>query len=57
MLEDLRKKQVIGLVYLIDRTNDEFSLISVKKGFRFKELKNKIVQDVHDHWDKFFEVL
>lgn len=56
MLEDLKKKQVISFVYSIDRFSDELSLTSAKKGFMFKELKEKARQDVHDPWDEFFEV-
>jgi len=57
MLEDLIKKWVVAFVCLIDKISDELSLTSANKGFRLKELKDKIAQDVCDRWDEFFEVL
>jgi hypothetical protein len=57
MLEDLIKKWVVAFVCLIDKISDELSLTSANKGFRLKELKDKIAQDVYDRWDEFFEVL
>jgi hypothetical protein len=39
---------VVGLVYLIDKINYEFSQTSVDKGFKFKNMKAKITQDGHD---------
>jgi hypothetical protein len=57
MVEVLKNKQVVGFICSIDNINNELSLISAEKGFKFKELKNKIAQDVCDPWDKFFEVL
>ncbi len=56
MFKDPTKKQVFGLVYPIDRINNEFSLTCVEKGFKFKELKDKIMQDIRDHRDELFEV-
>jgi hypothetical protein len=50
------KKQIIGFIYPIDKINEELSLTNVEKGFKFKELKDKIMQDVHDYWDEFVEV-
>lgn len=56
MFENPRRKHVVGLVCLIDKINDGFSLTRVKKGFWFKELKDKTTQDNRDLWDEFFEV-
>jgi hypothetical protein len=49
MLEDPRKKHVVGLVYSIDKINNELSQTSVDKGFKFKDMKAKTAQDVCDH--------
>jgi hypothetical protein len=57
MLKDPRKKEVVGLVYRINKIGNQFSLTNAKKGFKFKGLKDKTTQDVHDCWDEFFEVL
>lgn len=57
MLEDSKKKQVVGSVCPIDKISDELFRTNVEKGFQFKELKNKIVQNIHDHFDEFFKVL
>jgi hypothetical protein len=57
MVEVLKNKQVVSFICSIHNINNELSLISAEKGFKFKELKNKIAQDVCDPWDKFFEVL
>ncbi len=57
MLEDPHTKQVVGLVYSINKINYELSQTSVDKGFKFKDMKAKIAQDVHDCQDEFFEVL
>ncbi len=57
MVKVLKNKYVVGLVCSIDRISDELSLTSVKKGFKFKELKEKTMQDVCDCWDEFFKVL
>jgi hypothetical protein len=49
MLEDLGKKLVVDLICLIDRISNELSLNNAKKGFQFKELKDKTAQNIHDH--------
>jgi hypothetical protein len=36
MFKDPKKKQVVGLVFPIDRINNEISLINIEKSFRFK---------------------
>jgi hypothetical protein len=56
MLDDLKKK-VVGFICLIDKISDELSLTNAKKGFQFKELKDKTAQNICDHWDEFFKVL
>jgi hypothetical protein len=48
MLDDLKKK-VVGFICLIDKISDELSLTNAKKGFQFKELKDKTAQNIHDH--------
>ncbi len=48
MLEDLCKKHVVGLIYSIDKINNELSQTSADKGFKFKDMKAKTAQDVCD---------
>jgi hypothetical protein len=38
MLEDMQKKQQVGLICIISSLNDELMLSSVEKGFTFKGL-------------------
>jgi hypothetical protein len=56
MFEDPCKKQVVGLICLIEKINNELSHTSANKCFKFKNMKVKTMQDIHDRWDEFFEV-
>ncbi len=46
MLKDPRKKQVINLIYSVDKISNEVTFTNVEKRFKFKDMKAKIVQDI-----------
>jgi hypothetical protein len=57
MLKDPWKKQLAGLVYSINRINDELAPTSVEKGFFVKNMKDKTLHKVVIKWNEFFELL
>ncbi len=57
MLEDMRKKQQIGLVCPISSLNDELMSSSVEKRFKFKGIKDLDATKVDVKWNKFYELV
>jgi hypothetical protein len=54
MLKNACKKQEVGLVYPINKINDELTPMSVEKRFWVNDLKDKFTQDV-DCWNEFYK--
>jgi hypothetical protein len=57
MLEEPWKKQLAGLVYSINRINNELAPTLVKKGFFVKYMKDKTSHNVVIKWNEFVELL
>ncbi len=57
MLEDPRKKQLVGLVYSINQISNEFTPTSIEKGFVVKNMKDKTSHNIIVCWNDFVKVL
>jgi hypothetical protein len=56
MLEDLRKKQLVGLVYSINQISDELTPTSIEKCFIISTMEEKTAHDIIVHWNEFVEL-
>jgi hypothetical protein len=46
MLENPWKKQLVGFICSINKINDEFTSMSIKKGFFVKNMEDKILHNI-----------